>query len=1529
MSLSDIQKIQQQNIESHLSQLIELLRQTEEKTDLTQVPTAREEYRVEAVRLKNQIEKYKKDLVDLTAEIKQGDKQQPHHEPVKNYRVSVDESLLDAEADLVFRDEVVSVLDLMGYEIENAFISGATPASFLAVQEGDFEPTRAIFQCVHGIIDEATVAAFSSIFNLNKDSLRVTLGRIVTNTYISPRAVQLAAQFRIGLLTFEDLLDKVIDVTRYLKSKCREYREHNKLFHQYVEVKYLRKGKGKFKDNQAYPKEFLVAESPDGSSFEAKGELTPYIEQWSENRGISQICLLGDYGTGKTSFATHYFYKKASAYLENPIKNRIPLLISLNRYFKSADIEEMVTGFLANECNVRKNANFNNFLNIAERGKLLVILDGFDEMAKQVDVNVRRHNFSQIARLLVGNNKVILSGRPNYFLTLDEINEILGQDTQKTSAYDAALYKMASGERPRYGVLNIALFDRWQIQEFLEKQSAYLREQGIEDWRELEKTIYDTYNLEELARTPVLLEIIIKTIPEIQGKVTDINAADLYKIYTDFWLNRDYDRGEVRWLITRTEKELFVLDLAWQMLKSDNLNPEIHFSKLSENVRTFFGLEKANEIEYFSSDIRFCSYLVHSESDGSYKFIHKSFMEYFCARYIYNALIMEHDLSKVLINKEIPEEIFFFLCQIIKVEDIKVIEDITRNERDDASKEYLMHLTTNLLEKAVALYERRGNREEVGRYVEALTKYSNEFNFSNAKLKSLVLQGDMHEVAHRFDLAQEFYAEALSLTKVLEDRSSECQLLIKLGRAAQRQGMYNESQRLYEEALALSKNLKDESVESQILMQLGNVVRDQGLYKDARGFYQQALSKSKTLDDRIGQKQVLINIGRLTVAQGSYAESLDIFQSALALSRELGDRLGESQILTEMGDVVRKIDNYSEAENFYREALVISLELNDMNSAGGILHSLGTINLEKRDYNQATQLLRQALRIGEELGDKQSSGLRLEELGNLELRRGNYNDAEQFFRKELEVSQSLGDRRLIGRSYLNLAIAFSQLHNFEEARTYYEAAYTEFKNLNDLTSQAQVLLNLGRLYVASGDLLKAEDSYHKALRINISRRDFVGEGRVLEQLGELKERQHRLHEASELYDQSLNIWLKLNRRQSQGELYAKLGRLALKLNERQRAIDLFSKHISLAEKIGVAPDENVVREHRNLTYIRNVSGFNWSAPVTDPDGFFGRKQELREIYLSVVEGQHILIVGDRRMGKTSLLTQLRKMFESPFISVYVDLEVAFGRAEAILNEILRRVVSALVPAELISAKSWNNFSLTYASDFDKALDSILREAKEKLPTIKFVLILDEAEAIFQAGAQVADVLRATLQENRDVVAVLAGTRRVLGHEGTSVTSPLLNTFKVLFLKPLTEEETTFLITETAKQVGVQLTPDALARIYELSGGMPLECQMIGREVLRTAQDKGETKIDIQDVDDVIPDLLDTAAHIFKYKWDDLSKKEKSVLRLIARRKKIRDENQHTLDTLKKLHLIVELNGEYGFREKLFEKWLRYNQIITI
>jgi tetratricopeptide (TPR) repeat protein len=1437
------------------------------------------------------------------------------------YKIQFDDSITEDAKDREFQEEVKNILDMMGYTIEDEQIVGLTSdisATFIAAQEGDFDSVRTLFQCNRGFVDERAVSDFhNGIYRSNRDRLNLSFGIIVTNIYLASSIRTFASQYQIKILTYEDLIDTVFKPNRYLRTACKDYCETNKLFHTYVEIKYLRRGKGKFKDNQTTRQEFAVTEAVDGSSFEAKGDLTPYVDSWLLRDGKSQICLLGEYGTGKTSFAMHYFYKCALAYLENPLKNRIPLLVTLNRYHKSADIEQMMTDFLVNECGIRR--DFDTFLKLAARGKLLIVLDGFDEMAKQVDVNARRHNFREIARLLVGNNKVILSGRPNYFLTQAEIDEVFSQESHAADPYKAAIKKAISSSTPHYEILTITLFDRWQIEEFLKKQSEYLKEKGIDDWRELQKTIYGTYNLEELARTPVLLEIIIKTISEIRGKVSHINAARLYQIYTDFWLDREYDeKGDVRWLLTRKDKELFVLDLAWTMLIADNLHPEIHFSQLSERVRNYFGLEKASDIEYFSSDIRFCSYLIHSEADGNYKFIHKSFMEYFSARYIYNALFEERNLSKIVTDRTVTDEVFFFLCQMIGIHEIELLWEFSRRERNEQSKGFLISLTARILQQSAHLNERRGAIQPAEEWTDRLLQYSNEFGFDTGKLWGLITRGKLKAQLGQYSEAEACYAEALSTSRKLGDKPSESQSLIQLGTIFQARGDLDGALEYYQHALAIFEEIDDKASISRILINVGTVCQTRGDLDRALEYYQHALAIFEEIDDRMSVGQTLTNFSEVYQIRGEVDKSLQYSQQALAIFREIGDRRSERQAISRIGDVYVQTGRYEEAERIYKESLTIAQEAGDRQGVSRALSQIGYICMSMARYVEAEKYYQEALAISDALGDQQGVGNALTNMAHIYQRMARYDEALSLYQKSITVSENLGDIHAVGVSLYNLANVYAAQSKFSNSDGLYKKALDIFEKIGDLRSIGRVMHQLGMLSQKAGDFGQAESLYRAALETNEKIGDVIGVLNALESLGDLAEAQQNFAEAERLYMSSLENSLKIGDRRNECDLSIKLGKLAKRAGDKKKAIEYYARYMKLAREMNLSLLSDVVQEYDQLR-AKELNPYIVGRPIYD-EFFYGRNKELNELYNHIQKQQNVMLVAERRMGKTSLLMRLNQRLELPFISVFVDLQGFPGQAEVLLSGVIRGVVKALLKREILSPERWEKYSLTYARDFVKALESIIDEAKQKLKDIKIVLILDEAERLLELGSQVMGILRATLISNREVVAIIAGTSQLVKMPEDIFNSPLFNIFTVLSLKPLSREDTESLITEPSKQAGVRYESDALKRIFELSGGIPFYVQAIGYQLIELANQESKETIDVEDVNKIIPEIFERLSNAFQWSLHQLGDKERTILATIASGEPLKDAHKQDIRDLENRQLIFEEKGSYRFVSQLLEEW---------
>jgi len=442
-------------------------------------------------------------------------------------------------------------------------------------------------------------------------------GVLVTHTRVSPAARKHAAATggAVQAFTLDEFYRELIDFEPYVRALVADY-EHDELSTYYVD---------------------LGCQSGDGSTYKP---MDGYVDRWLDDPARNHISILGDYGTGKTSFCRQYAAKLGRRWLVNPDHCRIPILISLRDYAKAVSLKQLVTDFLVNRYSIQ--AGYEAFRRFNADGKLLLLFDGFDEMAQKVDYQTTVDNFEELARAVEARSKVLLTCRTPYFRTREEAEELLsyggpeplveGRDLPEWAAIDLT-------ERPNFEIVHLLPFDRQDIQ-------AMLRARFPGAWQGYWQRIEHTYNLAELAQRPVLLDMIARSLPHLKlGQAP--NAARLYEVYTDLWLLRDEEKG--RTLITRADKRLFMQELALEMLRREELS--IHYSRLPERARAHFRLEKAREIDYFEHDIRTCSFL-NRDGEGNYRFVHKSFGEFFVAQWLAPKLL-DGSAPEMRINEEV------------------------------------------------------------------------------------------------------------------------------------------------------------------------------------------------------------------------------------------------------------------------------------------------------------------------------------------------------------------------------------------------------------------------------------------------------------------------------------------------------------------------------------------------------------------------------------------------------------------------------------------------------------------------------------------------------------------------------------------------------------------------------------------------------------------------------------------------------------------------------------------------------------
>lgn len=208
-----------------------------------------------------------------------------------------------------------------------------------------------------------------------------------------------------------------------------------------------------------------------------------------------------------------------------------------------------------------------------------------------------------------------------------------------------------------------------------------------------------------------------------------------------------------------------------------------------------------------------------------------------------------------------------------------------------------------------------------------------------------------------------------------------------------------------------------------------------------------------------------------------------------------------------------------------------------------------------------------------------------------------------------------------------------------------------------------------------------------------------------------------------------------------------------------------------------------------LPPVVEVNPFTYGNAIRDPARFYGRKDELRAIVgrAGAVSAQSISIVGERRMGKSSLLWQVKRRADILFhtghryIILYFDLSGAAGSSNRALMASLRREFART------GLSTWDA-----AEDGDlSALSYVLADLESQHPDVRLVLLLDELEHITTHPREfdgLLEALRADGQLGR--MALVTASRAPLADlcaQGRITTSPFFNIFTQITLGPLDEE----------------------------------------------------------------------------------------------------------------------------------------------
>jgi tetratricopeptide (TPR) repeat protein len=253
------------------------------------------------------------------------------------------------------------------------------------------------------------------------------------------------------------------------------------------------------------------------------------------------------------------------------------------------------------------------------------------------------------------------------------------------------------------------------------------------------------------------------------------------------------------------------------------------------------------------------------------------------------------------------------------------------------------------------------------------------------------------------------------------------------------------------------------------------------------------------------------------------------------------------------------------------------------------------------------------------------------------------------------------------------------------------------------------------------------------------------------------------------------------------------------------------------------------------------------------DRFFGRKAVLAEVEDDVFESRSVGIFGLRKVGKTSLLHELRtRLSASGDIVLYLDLlAVPEGVTDTgflywdLANQ-LKNNSKHLNLTEQIKWRLGGNYEniLDIPQDFrisvafDSDLKAVLRliSSTQLSPSPKVVLILDEVERLlptrlgepgFSGFFAFFSYFRGVAQQTKDLTLIVTAAnpsiQEAAQFDGRD--NPVFNFFKETYLKLLEQEECSKMISTLGRGMGIRFNPETCSLIYTLTGGHPFITRM--------------------------------------------------------------------------------------------------------
>ncbi|HIC88962.1 MAG TPA: hypothetical protein EYP04_06130 [Anaerolineae bacterium] len=286
--------------------------------------------------------------------------------------------------------------------------------------------------------------------------------------------------------------------------------------------------------------------------------------------------------------------------------------------------------------------------------------------------------------------------------------------------------------------------------------------------------------------------------------------------------------------------------------------------------------------------------------------------------------------------------------------------------------------------------------------------------------------------------------------------------------------------------------------------------------------------------------------------------------------------------------------------------------------------------------------------------------------------------------------------------------------------------------------------------------------------------------------------------------------------------------------------------------------------------IGDINPFQCGRPIADPDAFFGRRRELRRLSSHLHQLHWVSVVGPRRIGKTSLLLQLRHRQVMTRMGLDPSLHaVAFVDCQG-LSDLDSEGWQALLVKRAAKALGFSPVPPVRDSfEFQEAFHLLLAGGR------KLILMLDEFESMVVNPHLDVDFFNLLRSLSTDMpLAIVTASRTSLSEltyqDRSVLSSPFFNVFNALRIGLLEEEAARALL----RRPEAGFAAETVEFLLGLAGPHPFFLQLAGSYAFEW-QKGGH--LDETARAEVCQELQEELAKHLSYTWNHLSPRARYFL----------------------------------------------------